>query len=54
MTAEKLPVDRVSGHIEMRHITFRYDEDSPYVLNDLSLNINTGEYVAIVGRTGCG
>ena len=54
MTAEKLPVDRVSGHIEMRHITFRYDEDSPYVLNDLSLNINAGEYVAIVGRTGCG
>ena len=54
VTAEKLPVDRVSGHIEMRHITFRYDEDSPYVLNDLSLNINAGEYVAIVGRTGCG
>jgi len=54
VAAEKLPVDRVSGHIEMRHITFRYDEDSPYVLNDLSLNINAGEYVAIVGRTGCG
>ena len=54
VAAEKLLVGRVSGHIEMRHITFRYDEDSPYVLNDLSLNINAGEYVAIVGRTGCG
>ena len=54
VAAEKLPIDRVSGHIEMRHVTFRYDEDTPYVLNDLSLDIRAGEYVAIVGRTGCG
>jgi len=54
VTAEKMPVEEVSGHIEMSHITFRYDENTPYVLNDLSLNIQAGEYVAIVGRTGCG
>ena len=40
--------------ILLSHITFRYEEDTPYVLNDLSLNIRAGEYVAIVGRTGCG
>ena len=54
VTEEKQPVDRISGHIEMSHITFRYDDNMPYVLNDLSLNIRSGEYVAIVGRTGCG
>lgn len=54
VAAEKLPIDRMTGHIEMRHVTFRYDEDTPYVLNDLSLDIRAGEYVAIVGRTGCG
>ncbi len=51
---EKQPVDQVTGHIEMSHVTFRYEPDTPYVLNDLSLNIRAGEYVAIVGRTGCG
>ena len=54
VAAEKQPVERLDGHIEMSHITFRYEEDTPYVLNDLSLNIRAGEYVAIVGRTGCG
>ena len=54
VAAEKQTVSRVSGHIEMSHITFRYDENTPYILNDLNLNIRSGEYVAIVGRTGCG
>ena len=54
VAAEKQTVSRVSGHIEMSHITFRYDENTPYILNDLNLNIGSGEYVAIVGRTGCG
>ena len=50
----KQAVSKVSGHIEMSHVTFRYDENTPYILNDLSLNIRSGEYIAIVGRTGCG
>ena len=51
---DKQTVSRVSGSIEMSHVTFRYDENSPYILNDLNLQIKAGEYVAIVGRTGCG
>jgi ABC-type bacteriocin/lantibiotic exporter with double-glycine peptidase domain len=35
-------------------VYFRYNENSPYILNDLSIKIRAGEYVAIVGRTGCG
>ena len=54
VAADKQPVDRVTGHIEMSHVSFRYEENMPYVLNDLSLDIKAGEYVAIVGRTGCG
>ena len=54
VTADKQAVDKITGHIEMSHVTFRYGEDMPYVINDLSLNIRAGEYVAIVGRTGCG
>ena len=47
-------VTSLGGGLELSHVSFRYDEDSPYILNDLSLKIQPGEYVAIVGRTGCG
>ena len=47
-------VTRISGGIELDHVSFRYDENTPYILNDLSLKIRPGEYIAVVGRTGCG
>ena len=47
-------VTGLSGGIELNHVSFRYSEDEPYILNDLSLRIRPGEYVAVVGRTGCG
>lgn len=47
-------VTRISGGIELNHVSFRYEENAPYILNDLSLKIQPGEYVAVVGRTGCG
>ena len=28
--------------------------DGPYILDDLSLKLRPGEYVAVVGKTGCG
>ena len=47
-------VTSINGGVELSHVSFRYDADSPYILSDLSLKIRPGEYVAIVGRTGCG
>ena len=47
-------VTRITGRVELDHVSFRYDEESPYILKDLSLKVKAGEYVAIVGRTGCG
>jgi NHLM bacteriocin system ABC transporter ATP-binding protein len=47
-------VDSISGKIDINHLKFRYNEDSPYVINDLNLSFNPGEYVGIVGSTGCG
>ena len=47
-------VTRLSGSIEMSHVTFGYDPDSKPLFEDFSLKINPREYVAIVGRSGCG
>ena len=44
----------ISGSVELDHVSFRYSQDAPYILDDLSLKIRPGEYVAIVGKTGCG
>lgn len=54
ISADKQIVDRLSGRIELNNVTFRYTEDMPYVLDNLSLKIQAGQYVAIVGQTGCG
>ena len=47
-------VTKISGGIEMDHISFRYGEGLPLIIDDMSLRIRPGEYVAIVGKTGCG
>lgn len=51
---EKQVVERLSGGIELNHVTFRYTETMSPVIDDLSLKIRPGQYVAIVGSTGCG
>ena len=45
---------RLSGSVELSHVTFGYDPGSRPVLNDLSVSIPAGQYVAVVGRSGCG
>jgi len=54
MDENKKPVTRLSGAIEMNNVSFRYHENMPMVLDDISLKIRPGQYVAIVGKTGCG
>ncbi len=47
-------VETLAGNIEINQLKFRYDEESPYLYDGLSLKIRTGEYVGIVGESGCG
>ena len=54
MTSGKEIVTEITGRIELTDVSFRYSEDTPYVLDGISLKIDPGEYVAIVGSTGCG
>ena len=50
----KQVLTRLSGGIELNNVSFRYSENMPNVIDDLSLKIRPGQYVAIVGKTGCG
>ncbi|XP_067238287.1 multidrug resistance-associated protein 1 isoform X4 [Chanodichthys erythropterus] len=42
------------GHIEIRNFGLRYREDLELAISDISVNIEGGEKVGIVGRTGAG
>jgi ATP-binding cassette subfamily C protein len=43
-----------SPTIELQNVSFTYSSESEVVLNNVNLNINTGEIVAIVGPSGAG
>jgi ATP-binding cassette subfamily B protein len=44
---------RFKGAIELSHVTFGYD-DGTAVLNDVSIKVESGQFVAIVGPSGTG
>ena len=54
ISRDKIMVTELNGGVEVNNVSFRYDEDSPWVLENLSFTIKPGEYVAFVGRSGCG
>lgn len=46
-------VDKLEGHIELRNVTYGYDDEAD-VLDDVSLNIEKGKTYALVGPSGGG
>jgi len=48
------PVPRLTGKIELDHVSFRYGPLDPVVLTDVSVKVAPGSFVAIVGRSGSG
>ncbi|MFK4548170.1 ABC-type multidrug transport system fused ATPase/permease subunit [Streptomyces tendae] len=51
--ADPATLATVSGHVEFRHVSFRYRPDRP-LIEDFSLSVPPGTTVAIVGPTGAG
>jgi NHLM bacteriocin system ABC transporter ATP-binding protein len=44
----------LAGEIEMNSVSFRYKEDLPLVLNNVTFKVKPGEMVAFVGASGSG
>jgi subfamily B ATP-binding cassette protein MsbA len=47
-------LDNARGKIEFRNVSFAYDEGGPEVLKSISVTIEPGQTVALVGRSGSG
>ena len=54
MEAKAPQVEDLFGGIEVSGLSFRYEDEGPLVLDNLSLRIEPGEYVGIVGKSGSG
>ena len=50
----KQVLTRIQGGVELNNVSFRYEENMPFVVDQMNLKIRPGQYVAIVGKTGCG
>jgi NHLM bacteriocin system ABC transporter ATP-binding protein len=45
---------RLSGKIAIERVTFRYQQDAPMILNDISIQAAPGEFIALAGASGSG
>ncbi|MBL4933386.1 ABC transporter ATP-binding protein [Clostridium paridis] len=49
-----IEIKDVKGQITFDNVSFKYDDEETHVLKELSLNINQGQTVALVGPSGGG
>jgi NHLM bacteriocin system ABC transporter ATP-binding protein len=52
--SDKKSPGELTGDIELSHVSFRYSSDGPLVLDDISLHISPGEFIAFAGSSGSG
>lgn len=52
--ATKPDAGELAGAIELSHVSFRYHEDGPLILDDVSIRARPGEFIALVGPSGSG
>ncbi len=47
-------LNKLTGHFEMKHVTFGYNSTMPALIEDFSLSLKPGSRVALVGGSGSG
>ncbi|MES2274322.1 MAG: NHLP bacteriocin export ABC transporter permease/ATPase subunit [Chlamydiota bacterium] len=50
----KIRPGKLDGALCIDHISFRYNKETPLILQDVSIHADPGEYIAIVGQSGSG
>lgn len=54
LDSSKTDPGRLSGRLRVDHVIFRYRNDGPITLDDVSIRAEPGEYIALVGPSGSG
>lgn len=50
----RLALPEIQGKITFQHVSFRYNPEGKNILTNINLNLNTGQTLGIVGRSGSG
>ncbi|HEX5688609.1 MAG TPA: ABC transporter ATP-binding protein, partial [Roseiflexaceae bacterium] len=51
---DAIQLAHVQGRIEFKNVSFRYQDDYSHVLRNISLDVEAGDYLALVGPSGVG
>ena len=51
---DAISIAKVRGDVRFEGVTFRYTDDGPDVLHDVSTEVQAGQTIALVGHTGAG
>ncbi len=54
VTTEKTDPGQLTGAFCVDHVTFRYRDDGPLILDDVTVEAKPGEFIALVGPSGSG
>ena len=54
LTQQKNSPGILAGRVRLDHVAFRYRENSPLTLDDVTIHVDPGECIAIVGPSGSG
>ncbi len=49
-----IDIEDVQGRVTFENVTFRYEDDLENVLSNVNLQVEKGEYIALVGSSGAG
>ena len=50
----QIPLPTIKGNIRFENVRFRFGENGPYQVDNVSLRIDEGQFVGIVGQSGSG
>lgn len=53
-TPKSIKIDVIKGDIVFKNVSFRYNDESPWILKDFNYTFKKGKNYAIVGATGSG
>lgn len=54
VTSTKTDPGRLTGRIEIRNLSFRYQKDEPLILKDINIVAEPGDFIALIGDSGSG